>query len=151
MIGFWVVEKFTGPKDAAGFDCAAWCAYKMDMNIKAALYLPPYLRQSQCDISEGDCVFGLADETTGIGAALFGEGAADFQYFVNADVEIRKKLTVGSDITSKNGNIKASVGDVKATSISLKSHTHTATLNISGMAGEIPVTGTATGTTNTPQ
>lgn len=116
MIGFFIIEKFIGDNDSAGFKTAAWCASKMDMNLKTKLYLPPYLRKSQCGIDVGDSVFGISDDTTGLGAALFGEGSADFGYFFNADIEIKKGLKVNLDVECDS--------DVKAGTISLKDHWH---------------------------
>lgn len=160
MIGYWIVERFEGDKDTAGYYTAVWCASKMDMNLKARLFLPPYLRQSQCGISEGDTLFGIADDVTGIGAALFGEGTADFQYFFNADIQINKTLTVDKAVTMRDSldvtkDITSTTGDVKATTISLKTHTHPATLtaNVTGSmspAGVVQASGPATGTTGTP-
>lgn len=124
MIGYYIVEGFTGQKDSAGYDTQIKAANKMDMNIKNILYLPPYLRKSQCNISIGDTVFGIVDDVTGIGCALFGENSADFKYFFDADVTIKKNLTVSDDITSTTGGITATLGDVIATTISLKTHTH---------------------------
>lgn len=124
MIGYWIVEKFTGSQDAQGYDTSAWCASKMDMNLKATLFLPPYIRKSQCNIGIGDTVFGISDDTSGLGVALVGEGSADFQYFFDADILVKKKLDVTKDITSSSGNIQATVGDVTATTISLKNHIH---------------------------
>ena len=87
------------------------------MNIHVNLYLPPYLRKSQCNIGIGDVVFGVVDDVTGIGFAVFGEGNADYQYFIDADVMIKKSLTVQKDITSIDG-------DVVADDISLQDHIH---------------------------
>lgn len=124
MIGYYIVEYFTGEKDSAGYDTQIRAANKMDMNIKNTLYLPPYLRKSQCNISIGDTVFGIVDDVTGIGCALFGENSADFKYFFDADVNIKKKLSVTDSITSTTGDITATIGDITATTISLKTHTH---------------------------
>lgn len=124
MIGYFIVEKFGEAQDAAGASTTITARNKMDMNIVVTLYLPPYLRKTQCDISAGDTVFGVADDITGIGAAIFGNGAADFKYFFDADVTIKKNLTVTSNINSTTGNIKANAGDVVATTVSLKSHIH---------------------------
>lgn len=156
MIGFWIVESFTGAKDAAGYDTAAWCASKMDMSLKATLYLPPYLRKSQCGIGEGDCVFGISDDVTGLGAALFGEGGADFQYFFDANIEIKKSLTVDKSAQIKDkldvtNNIKSAAGDVVATTVSLKTHTHAVTSLpcVPPPPATTPI-GTVSGTTSAP-
>lgn len=100
MIGYYIVEGFTGEKDAAGFDTQIKASNRMDMNIKNTLYLPPYLRKSQCNISIGDTVFGIVDDVTGIGCALFGENAADFKYFFDADIEIKRGLSVADDVVA---------------------------------------------------
>lgn len=117
MIGFFVVEAFAGDNDSAGYKTQIKAANRMDMNIHVNLYLPPYLRKSQCNIGIGDVVFGVVDDVTGIGFAVFGEGNADYQYFVDADVTIKKSLTVQKDITSIDG-------DVIADDISLQDHVH---------------------------
>ena len=131
MIGYFIVDGFTGSSDSAGFKTSIKVSSAMDMNIKGTLYLPPYLRKSQCKISEGDKVFGVMDDITGIGCAMFGENGADYKYFFDADVEIKKNLTVTKDIESSTGkitaslgNIIATVGDVKAANVSLKAHMH---------------------------
>ena len=85
MIGFFVVESFAGDNDSAGYKTQIKAANRMDMNIHVNLYLPPYLRRSQCNIGVGDVVFGIVDDVTGIGFAVFGEGNADYQYFIDAD------------------------------------------------------------------
>ena len=160
MIGFFIIDHFSGSQDAAGFYTSAWCLSKMDMNLGAKLFLPPYLRQSQCAISEGDTVFGIADDVSGLGVALYGEGNADFGYFFDADIEIKQKLTVDKATTMKDTlevtkDITSVTGDVTATTISLKTHTHPATLNASvtgsmSPAGVVTATGPATGSTGTP-
>lgn len=121
MIGFFIVESFGGDTDAAGFNTQIKASNKMDMNIKNILFLPPYLRKSQCNINIGDTVFGIVDDVTGLGFAVFGAGEADFQYFFDADVTIKQKLTVKKDIESIDG-------DVIADDISLQDHVHKITL-----------------------
>ena len=160
MIGFFIIDHFSGVQDAAGFYTSAWCLSRMDMNLGAKLFLPPYLRQAQCAISEGDTVFGIADDVSGLGVALFGEGSADFGYLFDADIEIKKRLTVDKKTTIKDSldvtkDIKSVTGDVIATTISLKNHTHPATLtaNVTGTAtpaGFVEASGPATGSTGTP-
>lgn len=117
MIGYFIVHKFIGEKDSAGFDSKILVASKFDMNIRGELYLPPYLRKSQSNIAVGDTVFGIMDNVTGLGVALHGMNMADFRYFFNADISIGKSLTVTNDITS-------TAGDVKATTVSLQNHYH---------------------------
>lgn len=138
MIGYFIVKSFTGAKDSAGFDTAIIGANKMDMNITATLYLPPYLRKSQCNIGVGDTVFGIVDDITGIGCALFGENSADFQYFIDADLSVKKGLTVTNDITS-------TTGDVKTNTVSLNDHWHGYLDNIEGVP-----TPSKTAASNTP-
>lgn len=121
MIGFFVVEAFAGDNDSAGYKTQIKAANRMDMNIHVNLYLPPYLRKSQCNIGIGDVVFGVVDDVTGIGFAVFGEGNADYQYFIDADVTVKKSLTVQKDITSIDG-------DVVADDISLQDHVHKITI-----------------------
>lgn len=59
---------------------------------------------------------------------------------LDSDVEITGKLTVANDIESETGEIKATVGDVKAgpTSVSLLTHVHAGVT--SGMASTSPPT-----------
>lgn len=116
MIGFFIVKAFIGTTDSAGAKTKVSVESKMDSGVKAELYLPPYLRQNQCNISVNSIVYGITDDATGIGVAVFGENC-DFGYFFDADITIRKSLTVTNDI-------KSTTGDVIATNISLKNHIH---------------------------
>lgn len=143
MIGYFVVESFGGSKDSAGFDTQINVSNRMDMNIKNTLYLPPYMRKSQSNIGIGDIVFGIVDDITGIGCALFGENSADYKYFFDADIEIKKNLTVDIDITSQLGTIKALAGDVIATTTSLQTHTHPI-LTITGSDAKVIITSAST-------
>ena len=120
MIGFWIVEKFIGSDDAAGCKTQIRASNKMDMNIKSDLYLPPYMRKSQSDISVGDTVFAIVDDTTGLGAALFGVGSADFGYFFDADVKIKKSLDVDGDISTDSDVIAKEIGG----DITMRTHWH---------------------------
>lgn len=120
MIGYWIIERFDGAPDAAGCKTQVVSANKMDMNIKAILYLPPYLRTAQSGIGVGDTVWGIVDDATGIGAALFGIGAADFGYYFDADIRIKKSLDVTGDI-STDADVKAKELDGDVT---LRTHWH---------------------------
>lgn len=150
MIGYFIVESFTGTTDGANAHIQINASNKMDMNIKCVLFLPPYLRKTQCDISEGDTVFGIVDDVSGLGVALCGIDAADFGYFFDANVNIKKKLIVDDDTTinkalTVTNNIKSTSGDVFAGAVSLKNHTHPITVaNFSGIID--PATGAASGT-----
>lgn len=117
MIGFFKILSFLDDKDAAGVSRLAHCASVMDGRIECDLYLPPYIRATQCNVTVGATVLGVVDDTTGIGCAMYGEGAADFGYFFDSDIHIKNKLTVDDDI-------KSTLGDVVAGTISLKGHTH---------------------------
>lgn len=117
MIGYFVIDSFINKNDSSGFSTMVDVSSKMDMNLKYKLFLPPYLRKAQCAISEGDSVFGVADDNTGLGVALCGFDGSDFGYFFDADINIKKSLTVKDDI-------KSTSGDVKAGTISLKDHWH---------------------------
>ena len=121
----------------------------MNENIQGVLYLPPYLRQAQSNIDVDCIVVGLLDEVTGLGFAVCGLDDADFQYFFDADIKIKKTLAV-DDATTLNdkldvsNDISSTSGDVKAGSISLKTHTHP--INAAQFTGTIdPATGSATG------
>ena len=162
MIGYFIVDSFSKDKDSQGFETGINVSVKYDMNLKGFLYLPPHLRKSQCDIAIGSEVFGVMDDVTGLGVAMFGvncdinfKNLADYEFSKTLTVDgattLKDKLDVTKDITSSTGDIKASVGDVKATAVSLKTHTHPATLAVAGTitpAGAVE--GTATGSTSTP-
>lgn len=118
MIGFWIVEKFDGDDDSAGFKTVVRAHNSMNDAIKALLFLPPYMRRSQCNISIGSKVFGVSDDATGFGAAICGVGDADFGYFFDAEMRIKKDLKVTGDVI---GN----ADDINITKrISLNEHWH---------------------------
>lgn len=144
MVGFFTIVEFIGDDDVAGFKVQAKVKSQMNENIIGFLWLPPYLRQGQSNIDKGSTVWGILDEVTGLGCAMMGIGDADFGYFYDADIQVKKKLTVDDklDVTK---DITSSSGDVKAGSISLKTHTHPITA--AQFTGTIdPVTGSAVGT-----
>lgn len=143
MIGWFTIEKFENHNDSAGYATSVIASNNMDMNIKTRLYLPPYLRKAQCSINVGSTVFGIVDDVTGLGMALYGDGSADFGYFFDADITVKKNLTVTKDIDSTTGNIKATLGDVKATTISLKTHTHPILTMISTDAQQVVASATS--------
>jgi hypothetical protein len=110
----------------------------MEEGFECLLFLPPYLRESTCGIEAGSHVFGIVDDVTGLGVAVYGVDGADFGYYYNADIQIKKSLTVKDDVKSTDG-------DVLAGAISLKNHTHAITA--STFTGTIdPTTGAASGT-----
>lgn len=147
QLGFYIVTELTG-EDAQGAAFMVKVKSQMNAAIRGTLYLPPYLRPNQCNIAPDSVLFGCLDEVTGRGFAMFGKDDADFQYFMDADIDIRKtlnvekavtmkdtlnvtksvtmrdKLDVTKDITSQTGNIKAIAGDVIATTVSLQNHVH---------------------------
>ena len=167
--GIFIVDALKD-KDSEGFERIAVVHNQMDDGISFECFLPPYVRPSQCKIKSGSKVWGIADTTTGMGVALYGFGDADVDfinrnnYHFTETVEIDKSVTahdtldVAKDITSSTGNIVASIGDVKATTVSLKLHVHpfTGAASVKGEAGAPPnllpviAGGTATGTTNPP-
>ena len=122
MIGYFKVKQISTP-DSAGTETQIEVESTMDSGIEGTLYLPPYLRPNQCAITTGSTVFGILDDTTGLGVALYGKDC-DFGYFFDADILIKKNLTVTQNITSTTGTITATAGDVIATTISLMSHVH---------------------------
>ena len=156
-------------KDAQGNNSLARCTSEMNKDIEFSLFIPPYLRENVCSMSQGKIVFGFADTVMGKGVACMGIDCdtgyyQKSPYHFNNTVEVDKavtmndKLDVQSNITTKTGNVKASIGDCVATTVSLKNHMHTATLAVSveGSAGVPPAAlpvvaaGTATGTSNPP-
>lgn len=124
MIGFFSVKGLVG-EDHAGTPTQVTVSSQMDAGIEGTLYLPPYLRPAQCGIHAGSIVYGVMDDVTGLGVALMGIDDADFGYFFDADIQIKKNLEVTENITSTTGDITAQTGDVVATGISLIRHTHT--------------------------
>lgn len=136
MIGYFIIQSFERTKDSANAEIMARVKSDMDSSIEGFLYLPPYLRKNQCNITKGSVVFGVLDDISGFGAAICGLNDADYKYFLNADLSIKKTLTVDDDIkansniiASKNiysttGNISAQAGDVIAGTISLSNHIH---------------------------
>ena len=143
MIGFFRVMGFDG-SDKAEASTKILVQSEMDSGIEGVLYLPPYLRPNQCNIKNGESVIGIMDDVTGLGVALCGFGASDYQYFLNADFNIHKSLIVKDDIKSTNG-------DVIATTISLQNHTHPAILDVSTTGSATAQTGSATGDTGKAQ
>lgn len=143
MIGFFTIVEFMGDEDAAGFKVQAKVKSQMNENILGYLWLPPHLRQGQSNIDADSTVWGILDEVSGLGCAMMGIGDADFGYFYDADIQVKKKFTVdgatalndkldvakkitGSDAINASGDITSN-GDVKAGSVSLLKHTHTIT------------------------
>lgn len=134
--------------DSQGFDRVALCQNMMEDNMETRLYLPPFLRKSECPIDVGSKVWGIADTVTGLGCALYGIDC-DHEYWSDADLTFKQTLNVKKsvsmndtltvdkattlkdkcdvtkNITSSTGDIKANVGDVVATTVSLKTHVHT--------------------------
>lgn len=154
-LGFFIVEKLDG-EDAQGAAFMAKVKSQMNEAIKGTLYLPPFLRPNQCNIAADSVLFGCLDEVIGKGFAIFGQEDADYQYFLDADLEIQKTLTVDGATALKDKldvtkDITSSNGDVKAGSISLKTHTHPATLSVSTTGSPTAQMGTATGNTQAPQ
>ena len=166
QLGFFKIVKFLDEgKDAQGYQTRVLAESCMVQEWQCILYLPPYLRKVSSSIDMGSIVFGISDSVIGKGCALYSE-QSDFAYFWDADVTINKTLTVDQsvtmrdtldvvkDVTVSTGDIKANIGDVKATTVSLKLHVHpfTGVANVEGTAGTLPVvaSGTATGTTNSP-
>jgi hypothetical protein len=144
--GFFKVLKLEDG-DAQGFERVALCQNLMEEGMTSRLYLPPFMRKSECAIAEGSKVWGISDTVSGLGVALYGTDC-DCEYWSDADLNFKQTLTVDKsvsmndtltvekatalhdkcdvtkNITSSTGNITASVGDVKATTISLKTHVH---------------------------
>lgn len=93
QIGFYVVEELTG-EDAQGAAFMAKVKSKMNAGIRGTLFLPPYLRPNQCNIAADSVLFGCLDEVTGRGFAIFGQEDADYQYFMDASLQIKQNLSV---------------------------------------------------------
>lgn len=163
MIGFFTIVEFMGDEDAAGFKVQAKVKSQMNENIIGILWLPPHLRQGQSNIDSDSTVWGILDEVSGLGCAMMGIGDADFGYFYDADIQVKKKFTVdgatalndklnvakkitGSDaieafkdVSSSTGNIKADLGDVQTATVSLQNHAHTCAVPGSPTSTPIPM------------
>ncbi len=154
MFGLWKIKKLYD-EDSAGAARIADVVSCMNEAIEGSLYLPPYLRQNQCGIDVDAVVVGYLDDVTGKGAAFCGLDDADYGYFLDADIEIKKTLKVCQKATFDDeieaaGDITSTSGDVKAGTVSLKNHVHQATLSVSTTGSATSQTGTATGSTNAP-
>lgn len=140
-LGFFKIIKFLDEgKDTQGYQTRALVESCMVSEWQCVMFLPPHMRKVSSSIDMGSVIFGIADSVIGKGCALYSEDA-DFLYFWNADVTIKKTLTVNEpvkmndtldvvkDVTVSTGNIKANIGDVQAgtKAISLISHTHAVT------------------------
>lgn len=151
--GFFKVLKLEDG-DAQGFERVALCQNLMEEGMTSRLYLPPFVRRSECEIKEGSKLWGISDSVSGLGVALYGTDC-DYSYWCDADLNFKQTLTVEKattlndkcnvkkDITSSTGDIKASVGDVVATTVSLKNHKHPIT--VANFSGTISPTGQASG------
>lgn len=147
-LGYWIVDGLDGG-DAQGAAHLAKVHSQMNPAIRGTMYLPPYLRPSQCGIAKDSILFGCIDDVTGKGFAMYGEADADFQYFFDADIKIKKTLSVDDAVDfGKTLDVTDDISgaaDVKAGSISLKNHTHPITA--ATYTGTIdPATGAAEGT-----
>ncbi|MBQ1266120.1 MAG: hypothetical protein IIY06_05050 [Proteobacteria bacterium] len=94
MIGFFTIVELMGDDDAAGFKVQAKVKSQMNENIIGVLWLPPHLRQGQSNIDVDSTVWGILDEVSGIGCAMMGIGDADFGYFYDANIQVKKKFTI---------------------------------------------------------
>jgi len=162
--GIFIVDELKD-KDAEGFERVARVHNQMEDHLTADCFLPPYVRPSQCKIKAGSKVFAFVDTVSGLGVALYGFDDADVDFInrnnytftetltVEKATTLKDKLDVSKNITSSTGDIKANVGDVVATTVSLKNHKHPIT--IASFTGTIdPVShaaeGSVTGGTDAP-
>lgn len=97
MIGYFTIKEFIGTEDQAGFQSQVRAVSTMEPGFECFLFLPPYLRAVSCSIAIDSRVFGIVDDTSGLGVALYGVNGADFGYFYDADVQIKKNLSVTGD------------------------------------------------------
>ena len=147
--GIFIVDELKD-KDAEGFERVARVHNQMEEHMTADCFLPPYIRPSQCKIKVGSKVFSFVDTVSGFGVALYGFDGIDVDYINRAEYHYTKTLTVDGAVTMKDKldvtkDIKSASGDVVATTISLKGHTHPITA--AQFSGTInPQTGAATGT-----
>lgn len=161
ICGYFKVKSLSEP-DSKGNNAQALCENCLDAdgNMEFILFLPPYLRENMCNISEGSKVFGFAEDSTGLGCAVFGENC-DIGYYQKSDFNFKSNVVIDGDTTSQKGSFKTTSGnftttsgDVTAGTVSLKNHMHpfTGTASVTGtaVAGVVEATGPATGTTNKP-
>lgn len=118
MIGFFIVDELQ-EKDAQGAPFVARVHSEMNDEIRGALYLPPFMRPNQCNIVGGSKVYGVLDDVTGRGFAIFGTDDADFGYFLDANIQIKQNLSISGDAaiggnSSVNGDSNIS-GNLTAT------------------------------------
>lgn len=104
MFGLWKIKALSD-NDAQDAPRLADVVSCMNEAIEGVLYLPPYLRPNQCNIAVDSVVVGFLDDVTGKGAAFCGLDDADYGYFLDAPLHIKKTLsvvgntTVGGDMT----------------------------------------------------
>lgn len=145
--GYFRVKSFSG-SDAQGYETEVDVENVMDSKITGTLYLPPYMRKSTSGISSNSVLFGVMDDVTGLGAALYSDDA-DFEYRFDADVTIGKNLDVQKAITAQE-DIKSVYGDVVAGTISLKNHVHQLVAISPADCALILASGASVATTPTP-
>lgn len=124
ICGYFKIKSLSEP-DAKGNNAQALCENCLDAdgNMEFILFLPPYLRENMCNISEGSKVFGFAEDSTGLGCAVFGENC-DIGYFQKSDFNFKANVVIDGNTSSKTGNFTTTSGDVVASGISLKGHRH---------------------------
>lgn len=124
ICGYFKIKSLSEP-DAKGNNTQALCENCLDAdgNMEFILFLPPYLRENMCNISEGSIVFGFAEDSTGLGCAVFGE-TCDIGYYQKSDFNFKSNVVIDGNTSSKTGNFTTTSGDMKAGTISLKSHRH---------------------------
>lgn len=161
ICGYFKIKSLSEP-DAKGNKAQALCENLLDEQggMEYQLYLAPYLRENMCGITTGSKVFGFADDSTGLGCAVFGVDC-DVDYAQKSDFNFKANVVIDGDTTSQKGSFKTTSGnftttsgDVTAGTVSLKNHMHpfsgTATVTGTAVAGVVEATGPATGTTNKP-
>ena len=138
QLGFYIVTELTG-EDAQGAAFMAKVKSQMNAAIRGTLYLPPYLRPNQCNIAADSVLFGCLDEVTGRGFAMFGKDDADFQYFMDANLQIKQNLSVvGNTAIGGDANIG---GNESVSGNSSVSGNMTATGNITGADCRVTLAG----------
>lgn len=124
ICGYFKIKSLSEP-DAKGNNTQALCENCLDTEggMEYQLYLAPYLRENMCGISVGSKVFGVADDATGLGCAVFGVDC-DVDYAQKSDFNFKANVVIDGNTSSKTGNFTTTSGDVVASGISLKSHRH---------------------------
>lgn len=128
MIGLFKINKFI---DARTVEASA----DIDENIVVSLYLQPLNRKDTSQVAAGDKVFAVVDDVSGMGCVMLNL-THDFDHRFDYNIDVKGSITATEN--------------VKAGTVSLKTHIHAAELTVEGTADAGVVSGAATGNTAAP-